>query len=343
MVEMTERRERILGIVVREHIQTAAPVGSTTIARRHNLGVSPATIRNELAVLEEGGYLTQPHTSAGRVPTVKGYRYFVEQLMEAGGLSPREERAIRRQFHRAGWEPEAWMRLSASVLARIVHNASLVSAPRAPQGRFKHMELVALRDRLILLVLVLRDGTVEQRRITVEQALSQEELSAMADRLNRLLTGRTRHEIAEIVPEGLPPVMRQVIDHIVELMAEVDERYAGSVVHAGLEHILRQPEFAEAARAAQVLRFFEQDDLLAPLLAEVAWHQPGVQVIVGGQGRWRALRNYSLVLAGYGAAEAQGAIGVLGPLRMPYERAVSAVSYVAELMSGLLRELYGAA
>lgn len=339
MIELTRRRKQILAIVVREYVATAAPVGSAAIADRHDLGVSPATIRNEMAALEEAGYLTQPHTSAGRMPTVKGYRYFVEELMEASSLHPAERWMIRRKFQAAGWDPEAWMRLSASVLAQVANSASLVTAPKPSRSRFKHMELVGLRDNLVLLVLVLADGSVEQARLSLSEARSQEELSALADQLNERFAGLDRHAIAKATLPQLPPVP-QVVTSVLELMAAVDRRHSGEMIHAGLEHVLSQPEFAGAERATGVLQIFQRVDCLEPILADVTWSHHGVRIIIAGEGRWEAMSDYGLVLADYGAANARGALGVLGPVRMPYERAVSAVRYMSDLMSRMVRELY---
>lgn len=340
MSELTDRRKRVLEIVVREYIATAAPVGSVTIANDYALGVSPATIRNEMAALEAEGYLTHPHTSAGRVPTVKGYRYFVERLMEANSLLSYEQRMIRQQFRAAGWEPETWMRLSASVLAQVAHAASLVTAPKPPRCRFKHMELVGLRDDFVLLVLVLADGSVEQTRFNLPAPRSQEELSALADRLNDHLASLDCQAIAQATLPQIP-FASQIVDRVLELMAGFDRRHSGEMIHAGLEHVLSQPEFAGTERATEVVQVFEKRDLLAPILADVAWSHRGVRVIIGGEGRWETISDFGLVLADYGADEARGALGVLGPIRMPYERAVSAVKYISELMSGLLRELHG--
>jgi len=341
MQELTPRREAILGIVVREYIATATPVGSRTIAQRYGLGVSPATIRNEMAHLEEAGYLTHPHTSAGRVPTVKGYRYFVERLMEEVELPLAEQRMIRHQFHQAGMGLEEWMRLSAAVLAHTARAAALVTAPRAPLCRFKHLELISLRDPLVLLILVLQDGTVKQQMLTAAQPIAQEELSRIANELNDLLEGRSRHEIPRAVPP-FPALERQVVEHVVDLMGQVDRLSRHEIYRYGLTHVLREPEFAEAERARQVIRMLEQSDLLEIILPQVALSRRGVQVIIGGQGRWEELRDYSLILARYGVVEeAVGVLGVLGPIRMPYARAISTVRYVADLMSDLMEQLYG--
>ncbi|MFQ5594393.1 MAG: heat-inducible transcriptional repressor HrcA [Anaerolineae bacterium] len=342
MIELTERRKDILGIIVRQYIVTATPVGSATIADVHDLGVSAATIRNEMAALEESGYLTHPHTSAGRMPTILGYRYFVEQLMEMGSLQPHEKRMIRQKLLSVGWEPEAWMRLSASVLAQVAHSASLITAPKPVRSQFKHMELVGLYDEVVLLVLVLADGSVEQTRFSLPEGRSQEELSALAHRLNEQLAGLDRHSIAQTDLPQLP-LVPQVINLVVEMMAGFDRRHSGQMIHAGLEHVLSQPEFANPDRVTDVVQVFESGDSLGSILADVAWGYRGVRIIIAGEDRWEAMSDYGLVLADYGAADARGAIGVLGPVRMPYERAVSAVRYVSDLMSGLLREIYGVA
>jgi heat-inducible transcriptional repressor len=341
MQDLTPRRQAILGIVVREYIATATPVGSRTIAQRYGLGVSSATIRNEMAYLEEEGYLTHPHTSAGRVPTVKGYRYFVERLMEEVEVPLAERRMIRHQFHQAGMELEEWMRLSAAVLAHTARAAALVTAPRAHLCRLKHLDLISLRDPLVLLILVLQDGTVRQQTLTAAQPIAQEELSRMANKLNDLLDGLSRHEIPHAVPP-LPALEEQVVEHMVDLMCQVDRLSHHEIYRYGLAHVLREPEFAEAGRARQVIHVVEQSDLLETILPQVALSRRGVQIVIGGQGRWEDLRDYSLVLARYGVVEeAMGVLGILGPIRMPYERAVSTVRYVADLMSDLLGQLYG--
>lgn len=341
MPDLTARRQAILGIVVREYIATATPVGSQTIAQRYGLGVSPATIRNEMAYLEEQGYLTHPYTSAGRVPTVRGYRYFVERLMEEVELPLSEQRMIRHQFHQAGMELEQWMRLSAAVLAHTAQAAALVTAPRPPLCRFKHLELISIRDLLVLLILVLRDGRVRQQMLTAAQPIAQEELSHIANRLNDLLAGLSRHEIPRAVPP-LPALEEQVVEHVVDLMRQVDRQNGYEIYRDGLSHVLQEPEFAEVERMQRVIHMLERGGILESLLSQVALSRRGVQIVIGGQGRWEELSDYSLVLARYGVVEqAMGVLGVLGPVRMPYERAVSTVRYVADLMSDLIEQLYG--
>ncbi len=341
MDPLTERQRAILGMVVRTYIETASPVGSAALARRYALGVSPATVRNEMAYLEETGYLTHPHTSAGRVPTVKGYHYFVEQLMQDAELPPVEQRMIRHQFHQAGVDIEEWVRLAAAVLARAARTAALATPPHAPESRFKHLELISIRDPLVMLIIVLQDGTVHQEMLIASQPMSQDELSRISNRLNTHLAGLTRREIAAS-PLSLSPLEQEAVEYVLELMGEVDRQAHIEVYRDGLVNILSAPEFADLERAQAVLRLLEEGTLLEALLAEVGLTRRGVQVIIGGEGRWEEIRDCSLVLARYGPPEkAVGVLGVFGPVRLPYERAVSSVRYVARLMTQLVRDLYG--
>src|ERR687886_815030 len=188
---LSERRRAILKIIVQEHIATARPVASETIARHYALGVSPATVRNEMAALEEMGYIHQSHTSAGRAPSERGYRFYVEHLMEEPMLAAEEQRTIAHQFHQAHPELGQWLRLAAAGLAQSAPTAPLVTAPRAQRTRFKHLELISLQESLALLVAVFDAGTVQQQMFVPALPVTQDDLSAAAARVNRVLEGRT--------------------------------------------------------------------------------------------------------------------------------------------------------
>lgn len=340
MEELTDRRRAVLGLVVRQYIATATPVGSKTIVEQYGLGVSSATIRNEMAYLEEQGYLTHPHTSAGRVPTEKGYRYFVERLMGEAELPLAEQRTIRHQFHQARLDLEQWMRLAAAVLARTAHSTSLVAAPTVAQCCFKHLELLAAHSSRILLVLVLREGMVKQQMLTLTHSLAQEELNQVANRLNDLFAGLSADQIVTS-SYRLTALEEQIVNLLIEMMKGAEARSSGEIYRDGLMNIFRQPEFSEIENVRQIIRVLEERSLLETILAEVL-NSSGVQVIIGGEGRWDELSECSVVLAPYGeAGRAVGALGVLGPMRMRYGRAISTVRYVADLLSDLLCDLYG--
>ena len=339
MEELTDRRQAVLGLVVRQYIATATPVGSKTIVEKYGLGVSSATIRAEMAYLEEQGYLSHPHTSAGRVPTEKGYRYFVERLMGEAELPLAEQRTIRHQFHQARLDLEQWMRLAAAVLERTAHGTSLVAAPTVAQCRFKHLELIAAHGSRLLLVLVLRGGMVRQQMLTLTHPVAQEELNQAANRLNDLCTGLRADQIVAS-SYRLTPLEEQIANLVIDIVEETDARSSGEIYRDGLMNIFRQPEFSEIENVRQIIRILEEQSLLEAILAEVL-NSSGVQVIIGGEGRWDELSECSVVLAPYGeAGQAIGALGVLGPMRMRYGRAISTVRYVADLLSDLIYDLY---
>ncbi|MCD6290814.1 MAG: heat-inducible transcription repressor HrcA [Anaerolineae bacterium] len=340
MTELTPRREAILGLVVRAHIETAQPIGSKALVERYNLKYSPATIRNELAALESLGYLTHPHTSAGRVPTEEGYRYFVEHLLGEVTLPPEEQLKIRHQFHQARLDLDQWVRLAAAVLAHTARGAALATMPKAPQARFKHLELISLHDTVVLLVLVLMGGMVKQQMLTLDGPLSQERLSQMSNELNTCLHNATSEELLDRTSHATD-LERQVVLLVRDVMRRVDGRVSDRIYREGLLHVLEKTEESESESARQIVQVLEERSLLESILV----HMQGVntvQVIIGGGGKWESLHDVSLVLSRYGlTGVATGILGVVGPIRMPYARAISAVRYVSLLMSDMLREWYG--
>jgi len=341
MDDLTPRQQLILGLVIREYVAGAVPVGSRAV-EGYGLGVSSATIRNEMAALEERGYLTHPHTSAGRVPTEMGYRYFVERLMRESQLPIDEQRTIRHQFHQVGVDLEQWMQLAASVLARTAQSAAVVTSPKIDQCRLKHLELISLRETMVLLIVVLEGGMVYQRMITLDEPLGQEALTQIVNRLNDTCAGGSVQRVM-LCRSQLGAVEQQIADIIVQVMMHVDDQANLRVYRDGVINILRQPEFAEPELARQVIRVLEERTLLEELMSEVLpVGVGGVQVIIGGEGRWDELRSCSLVISPYGlSGTATGTLGVLGPVRMSYSRAVCSVRYVAALMTDLFRDLYG--
>jgi heat-inducible transcriptional repressor len=337
---LTERQQTVLRLVVQEYVNSAVPISSNSITKGYNLGVSPATIRNEMAALEELGYLTHPHTSAGRVPTELGYRYFVEKLMEQVDLPLDEQRMISHQFHQARLDLDQWLRLSAAVLAHSAQNASLVTAPKSERCHFKHVELIAIQEDVALLVLVLQGGTVKQQIFTLDAPANQDELHTMARRLTSLWDGLNANEIT-VTSTSLSGLAVQVGEEITKTMLRIDARLSSDIYHDGLLNILTQPEFREREGIEQIIRALEERRLVDQLVGRVL-QQGGVQIIIGGEGQWQELSEVGIVLARYGVDdELTGAMGVLGPVRMTYGRAVSIVRYMSGLMSDLLSDLYG--
>ncbi|GAB4434771.1 MAG: heat-inducible transcriptional repressor HrcA [Chloroflexi bacterium OHK40] len=357
---LTERRQTILKLVIQEFVETATPVASETLVRKFGLGISSATVRNELAALEELGYLTHLHTSAGRVPTDAGYRFFVENLMERTTLSLAEQRTIQHQFYQVRGELDQWIQLAGAVLARTAQNASLVTPPRAAERlRFRSLELIAIHESMALAVFVFHGGIVKQQTFTLDTARAAEELRRSAARLSDALSDLTVSGIEELATRdaGLPrPTFSEfehgVIDSLVRAMQAFEEQAQEQIHSDGLLEMLSQPEFIPAlarddaeravARMRRALEILKSGRGLGTLIPQ-ALASDGVQVIIGGENSADEMREYSVVLARYGVDRAiAGVLGIIGPTRMAYPRSISTVRYISSLMSNLLAELYNA-
>lgn len=338
---LDERQNFILALVIRDYIETAQPVGSRHLVEAFGLNISSATVRNELSALTEVGFLRQPHTSAGRVPTEEGYRYFVRQLMGQTDLPVQTKRTISHQFYQAGHDVDQWMRLAASVLAHQSQGAALVTAPHPEEAYFKHLELIATHGRHVLMVLVLAGGDVRQQMLALAEPVSQARLSAAAATINQQCQGASASRIT-----GLSSQMDALEQDVLKLIVEEMERslasLSGEVYRDGLSNVLSEPEFAELGAARRALRVFEERSFLQELLNRTIMTTSvgGVQVIIGGEGTWEELRECSVILSRYGVPGlATGTLGVLGPIRMPYGRTISAVRFVAGLLSGMVEEI----
>ncbi len=337
MEELTPRQQRILALVVRTYVDTATPVSSKTLQELGDLGVSGATIRNEMAALEEAGYLTHPHTSAGRVPTDKGYRYFVEHLLD-DELTPTERNTIRHQFHQARLEVAHWMQLAAAVMAHAARGAAVVTAPRLEVPRLRHLELISTYSHLVLLVLVLQGGIVRQRMLTLGEPISQSDLSQIASHINTRFFNADAATLRAHLHE-CSGFELDVLNLVLDLITDSREVTSPSEIYRdGLTEVLQEPEFSHSPDATALVNALEQPEFLREITTVPIG---AVQVVIGGEGRWRELSSCSVVLARYGVEGfASGALGVLGPTRMPYGRAVSTVRFVADLMSELVNDLY---
>jgi len=341
MSSITDRQETILALTVREYTETTRPVGSKRLIDRYSLGVSSATVRNEMAALTDSGYLRQPYTSAGRIPTEAGYRYFVRRLLGETELPITEKRMISHQFHQAPLDMDEWLRLSASILAQHSHVASLVTTPRPERAYFKHLELISIRDNQVLLVLVLQGGEVRQQMLTLADIWDQAQLAITAAEITALCAGMDAQDI-QLQSEYKSDLLQDISRLVSEMMARADEVWTGEIYRDGLTNVLAQPEFAGSEAARPALRLLEERGFLDEVLAHVlSPNINGVQVMIGGEGGWEELRDCSMVLARYGAPGfAIGALGVLGPTRMAYGRTISTVRYVAGLLSELVVETF---
>ena len=340
MVELTERQKTLLLLIIRDHIESAEPIGSKRLVENYRLDYSPATIRNEMSALTEMGYLRQPHTSAGRVPTEEGYRYFVSQMMPNAELPEAVQHTISHQFHQSRADMDQWMTLAASILAHQSQGVSVITAPHAEHSRFKHVELISTQGRQVLMVLVLVGGEVSQQILTLAEPVTQERLSQTATRLNALLAGLAVDNISALATPS-DALDQDILTLIRQDVRRTAESSSGEIYTDGLTNVLSEPEFAESDEARRALKIFEERSTLRDLLARTTTNTNigGLQVLIGGEGEWEELRQCSMVIARYGVpGMATGTLGVLGPMRMSYTKTIPTVRYVAGLLSDLVND-----
>lgn len=331
-MSLTGRGEEILKIIVGEYITGAMPVASQTITHNHSLDISPATVRNDMVYLEEEGYIMRPHTSAGAIPTDKAYRHYVELLSQDVKLPLTERCMVYELFQETKEEMEQWLKLAAVLLAHFVRNAAVVTSPKAPQCCFKHLDLVELRDFVSLLVLVLYEARVGQKILPFDKKFTQEDLTKLANKLNSAYAGMTGSEISR-GKAGSSPEETQVTECIVDMMTAEDKLRHGKPYLVGLHLMLSQPEFANKPRGLDLLELLESEDWLEGIL-ELKLGKAGVKVIIGKENPDDILQDLSLIVGEYGIPDkARGIVGVLGPKRMDYTRAISSVNCLSSLLS----------
>ena len=334
-----DRRLAVLRAIVEDYVQTREPVGSKALVERHALGVSPATIRNDMAALEEDGLIAQPHTSAGRIPTDKGYRLFVDRLSTVKPLSPPEKKAIATLLDGAVDLDDVVDR-TVRLLAQLTHQVAVVQYPSLTRSTVRHVELVPLGGGRLLVVLITNTGRVEQRLVDVGREAADGTLGDLRSRLNAAVSGRRLTEVSGLV-EQLPdrfapedrPLVRQVLGALDDTLAvEREER----IVLAGTANLARAgTDFAGSI--SPVLEALEEQVVLLKLLTEMAADTGVIGVRIGREHQHAGLTETAVVAGGYGGeGEVVARLGVLGPTRMDYPTTIAAVRAVARYVSRIL-------
>ncbi len=334
------RREAVLKIIVKEYITRVTPVASESITRSHLVGVSPATIRNDMAYLEEEGYITRPHVSAGAIPSCKGYRYYAESLGENIELPLMEQYLVQGFLERIEREFEELAKIASALLARLVRSAAIVTTPKANPCRFKHLELVAFQEYLVLLILVMYQAKLRRYLLSTLTSVAEEELATVTNKLNNAYLGLASSEIRAKKLE-LSPLEREVTDAIINLMAMEDEVEYDEPYLEGLHLMLSQPEFIKGNRILNTIGLLEGGKWLRAVLPRELG-ETEIKLVIGEENEDELLRDLSLVFTRYGIlGEVGGVIGVIGPTRMDYARAISSVRYLSGVLSKLVSEAYG--
>jgi len=337
---LSDRCQQILEAIIEEYIATAQPVGSKALTQNHGLKLSPASVRNVMAELEELGYLESPHTSAGRIPTEKGYRFYVDTLLRVTDLDTRKKNQIEMKYRQQGLQMADMLREASRTLSSFSQHTGLVMVPRLKVTVFRHIEFVRLSSRQILVVFVTQSGMVQNKLVEIDEELTHSELEQITNYLNRTMNGLSIQEVrARIIAEMAEE--KALYDHLLRRAftlssAALGDEAEGDVIIDGTSYFLEQPEFSDLQRMKRIVRAFEQKNMLVDLLDRGIESQ-GVQVIIGSETLYPELSGCSLITAAYsGKRGSLGTLGVIGPNRMPYSSIIPLVDYTANLISRLL-------
>jgi heat-inducible transcriptional repressor len=340
---LDDRKAAILRAIVSHYVRSGEPVGSKTLVDRFRLGVSPATVRNDMGVLEEVGLIFQPHTSAGRIPTDAGYRYFVDTSPRPGRLPTDELRRIHRFFGEPRWELEDALRKTASLLSALTHHAAVVFAAALDQNVVRHVELVRLSGEKAMILLVTDTGRVANPVVLIPEELDGVQLDHAADMLNRVVVGIALERAPRVIARALdrfPLELRDAVAPVARALdEELAERATERVFLEGTSNMVDEHKFSDLETVRQVIGALEHRRLVLEVLAH-ALASDSVSVTIGTENLLDEMRSCSVITAPYGAeGSVVGSLAVVGPTRMDYRKAIAAVHEVAHALGRMLNEL----
>ncbi len=325
---LSERRRMILAALIEEYIAHATPVGSRTLTERYRLGVSPATVRNDLSALEDAGYITQPHTSAGRIPTDAGYRAFVDALLASELVNeepPHQD--IVNQLRANATELDSLMEQTSAALSRLTDCLSVVVAPTIVTAHLRQLSLISMTNHRALIVIVVEDGQVIDRQISFAEEVSPEELARVQNLLNGIFVGKSPAQIKQHFNVNAnellaDPLAHRILGEVVECLHE----RSGSKAHRdGVSALLRKPEFSTAASILPIMQVLEDDTILFHVLDDALLSDARFMVRIGQENTAVSLPGFSVVASQYGRGESSGVVAVIGPTRMDYQKVIRAV------------------
>jgi heat-inducible transcriptional repressor len=336
----TQRQADLLHLLVDHYIETASPVSSTGLVRQHRLSISSATVRNELAELEEAGLVFRAHTSAGVIPTEQGYRYYVESLAGRLELSAAQQRTIRHQFHQVEMDEDRWVRLAAATLAQRVVALAIVTPVRALVGRLRVLEIVQVSETRAILVQILEGGRVQRMLVQLTDNVDWPAFERAAHRLTEAYSGRTRVEIANALSKTENSIDRQILEASLNLMEQAARDTSDESFVYGFTQVLNQPEFLGDTELVRDLIEAVEGGRLIPALRPEDVPQGELRVVIGHEHTESFLHPYGVVVGTYGSPfGGKGTIAVLGPTRMAYAMAIPSVRYMTNLLSEMVTDL----
>lgn len=341
--ELNEREKLILRSIVQQFILTAAPVGSRYIAKKYEVGFSPATIRNVMADLEESGYINHPHTSAGRVPTDKGYRYYVDSLMEVEKLKDEEKEKIAKSLAIQAEEPEDLLKVASKILSRITHQIACVSYPTLDKAILNKIQLVELSSSKLLVIVSVTSGLIKTITLEINTDINQNLIDSVESKLNEKLAGLTFEEIRNSFRERFAdvesdekPIIRLFIDSADKVFTDIKKD--DKILVTGATNIIHQPEFEDPEKFQSVVELIENKDIIIHILEKQRSDvKDDIIITIGSENEDEKFREYSLITKEYNFGEIKGVLGIIGPKRMEYSKIVSIVAYISEILSEFLR------
>ena len=340
-MELNERERTVLHYVVHDFIETATPVGSRFISKRHEdvLGLSSATIRNIMSDLEYLGYIDHPHTSAGRIPTDRGYRFYLDSLMRVEAVTPDEQQTIREGLD-AIQDMEEMLRESSRLIGKISRQLCVVTSPHLSSGVFEKLELVPITSNRILVVISIKSGLVRTIMMEVGIDINRGRLNELARRMNEKLSGLTLQEIRDTFVERMRDAQDEPTGLIRLFIDSVDKLFLPprtEKLHiGGTEKLIEQPEFTNPKEFRGVVELINNEEFIIHVLQKHEEGATGTQVTVGTENQDEKLKSYSLVTSMYNVGDISGSVGVIGPTRMQYNKMIPLVDYVARTISAML-------
>ncbi len=340
---LNERDRRVLQAVIMDYIQTAQPVGSRIVSKKYKIGLSPATIRNVMADLEEMGFLTQPHTSAGRVPTDRAFRFYVDSILAMRKLTRLERDRIENSLQDENPDLDEIMKRASSLLSLLSRQTGVVLAPRFESNLFKHIEFIRMRERKILVIIVSQTGQVQNKVIESDEEMSQDELNRFSNYLNEFMSGLSLTQAKRKIMEEMKKekvLFDKLMYRALQLSQKaLEDEEEGSLYIEGKTNIIQSPEFADLDKMRVLLLAFEEKTKIVKLL-DKALLAHGIQIFIGAENEFHEMINCSLVAAPYTRENfTLGTLGVIGPTRMDYSKIIPVVDYTAQILGKILEKL----
>ncbi|UCH65355.1 MAG: heat-inducible transcription repressor HrcA [Ignavibacterium sp.] len=341
--DLNDREKNILRSIVQQFILTASPVGSRNITKKYHMGISPATVRNIMADLEDSGFINHPHTSAGRVPTDKGYRYYVDSLMELKHLKNSEKGLIDKSLTKEILDTEELFRVASALLSTITKQLACVTYPDIDSGIFEKLQIVSLTSTRLMVVISIKSGLVRTITLEITSDIKESHLESVQNLLNERLVGLRLSDIRMTLKDRLKdaeeiqkPIIRLFIDSVDKVFK--DDRKTENLILMGARNVIKQPEFENPENIEGIIELMENKDIIIHIMEKTGEiNHDDVYISIGSENEDIKMKDYSLISKEYEFGDTIGTLGIVGPKRMEYSKVVTIVDYIAKMLSEFLK------